>query len=227
MLGKDLHARSGLHSPGLLWQFFQWLRGTEQISVRPATELPLVLISYAKRDHEAVERLREALEETWLTVPDTYRQRYAAILERIPPLIVVLLRRRNICGCLGHHHPPGTESRGTRKLRALRGVRTGELDLAFEAIREWEPLPLSHLALALEADEDELTSFQLQLALLSVFLHELHHLVSSEEPERALRSQSQEFYSDVLSHFVTKHYGVEYGLRREPSEIKSGPPSVD
>ena len=207
--------RIGAHSPGLLWRFYHWLRGTEQILVRPAADLPLVLISYGKGDSVGMERLRESLEETWLTLPDNFRQRYQAILDHIPPLVVVELRGRNICTCLGHHHPPGTESRLTRKLRDLSGVRTGEVDLAFESIREWQPLPLSHLALPTAADTEEVASFRLHLALLSVFLHELHHLVLPEEPEHAVRQQSQQFYADVLSNFVLEHFGVDYGLGRE------------
>lgn len=212
--------RIGVHSPGLLWRFYQWLRGTEQFLVRPAADLPLVLISYGKGDSEGMERLRESLEETWLTFPGSFRQRYQAILDHMPPLVVVELRRRNICTCLGHHHPPGTESRLTRKLRDLSGVRTGELDLAFESIREWQPLPLSHLALPSAADTEEVASFRLQLALLSVFLHELHHLALPEEPERIVRQQSQQFYADVLSHFVQQHFGVDYGLQREAGSMK-------
>ncbi|OFW00357.1 MAG: hypothetical protein A3G20_00830 [Acidobacteria bacterium RIFCSPLOWO2_12_FULL_59_11] len=214
MLHKKLPGESMAHSPGLLWQFYHWLRGGEQVLVRPAAELPLVLISYPRGDEVGAAHLRESLEATWLTLPGPFRQRYGAILQNAPPLVVVLLRRRNICSCLGHHHPPGTESRLTRRLRNLSGVRTGELDLAYEAIRQWEPLPLSHLALPPEADTEEFSSFQWQLALLAVFLHEVHHLVSPQELEQAVRSRSQKFYTDVLAHFVGERYGVEYGLRR-------------
>jgi len=209
--------RRGAHSPGLLRRFYQWLRGSEQKLLRPAAEIPLVLISYASGDREGAERLQAALEETWLTLPESFRGRYSAILANAPPLIVVLLRRRNICACLGHHHPPGTESRLTRRLRNLSGVRTGELDLAFDAIRDWEPLPLSHLALPSEADTDEMTAFQWQLALLSVFLHELHHLILPREVEHVVRERSQKFYADALAHFVSERFGVEYGLRGEMS----------
>jgi hypothetical protein len=165
-----------------------------------------------------MERLKESLEETWLTLPEPFRGRYADVLRKAPPFVVVLLRRRNICSCLGHHHPPGTESRLTRKLRGLSGVKTGELDLAFEAIRQWEPQPLSHLALPPEAHTEEFRSFQWQLALLGVFLHELHHLVCPQEPEAVVREHSQKFYADALSHFVSQDFGVEYGLRNSLQE---------
>ncbi len=215
MLERGFHFRYRTHSPGLLRRFYLWLRGTEQVLVRPAAELPLVLISYAAGDQDGVGRFKVSLEETWLTLPESFRRRYRPILEKAPPLIVVLLRRRNICSCLGHHHPRGTESRLTRRLRNVSGIRTGELGLAFEAIRAWEPLPLRRLALPSEAHGEEMASFQWQLALLSVLLHELHHLVEPREAEPVVREQSQKFYVDALSHFVSEHFGVEYGLRGE------------
>lgn len=221
MPGKPFHRRSVGHSPGLLWRLYHWLRGREQLLVRPAADLPLVLISYAKGDEAGVESFREALEVVWPALPGSFRQQYAATLQNSPPLIVVLLRRRNICSCLGHHHPQGTESRLTRKFRDLSGTRTGELDLAYEAIRTWEPFPLSHLALPPEANTEELSFFQWQLALLSVFLHEIHHLVTPQEPEPAVRSQSQRFYSDALSHFIFERFGVEFGFRGESEKISS------
>jgi hypothetical protein len=166
--------------------------------------------------------VREALEGVWPVLPEPFRVRYAGTLAGAPPLVVGLLRRRNICACLGHHHPSTTESHLTRRLRGLSGVRTGEMDLAFDAIREWEPLPLSHLALPPEAETREMSALQWHLALLAVFLHELHHLVNPEERESAVRSSSQQFYVDALSHFVFERFGVEFGLRPEPDLL---PPS--
>jgi hypothetical protein len=197
---------------------YLWLRGSDQILVRPSAELPLVLISYAKGDRDGMERLKESLEETWLTLPHSFRHRYNEVLVNTPPFVVVLLRRRNVCTCLGHHHPPGTESRLTRRLRGMSGVPTGELDLAFESIREWEPQPLSYPALNSHAETQEFRSFQWQLALLTVFLHELHHLVSPLETEIAVRGRSQKFYEDMLSHFVAEQFGVEYGLKTAAEE---------
>jgi len=214
MLDRGIHGNR-THSPGLLWSLYRWLRGSEQLLLRPTAELPLVLITYGRGDTDGVERFREALEEIWPALPDSFRERYTAILKHAPPLIVVQLRARNICTCLGHHHPPGTESRITRRFRNLSGVATGEIDLAFEAIRDWEPLPLSHLALPAEADTQEMRLFQWRLALLSVFLHEIHHLVRPREPEHEVRQKSQTFYVDALAHFVSERFGVEYGLRGE------------
>ena len=222
MPGRKGPNQNTYHEPGILWRTYRWLRGSEQVLVRPAADLPLVLISYAKADREGAERLRAALENIWLTLPHPFRQQYASILTSVPPLVVVLLRRQNICSCLGHRHPPGSESRLTRRLRSLSGVATGEMDLAYEAIRQWEPLPLSRLALPPEADTEEMTSFQWELALLAVFLHEMHHLVSPEESEAAVRGRSQKFYTDTLAHFVTQHFGVEYGLRHAEDSTLAG-----
>jgi hypothetical protein len=199
--------------PGLLFHLYRWMRGSEQILVRPAAELPLVLISYVRSDKTGMVHFRQAIEETWPRIPERYRSRYADVLGRTPSFVVVLLRRKNICTCLGHHHPGGTESRLTRKLHGLSGVRTGEVDLAYEAIREWEPQPLSHMALPIEPGHPELRNYQFQLALLTVFLHELHHLVAPQESEFAVRSRSQKFYDDLLAHFISERFGVHYGLR--------------
>ena len=53
---------------------------------------------------------------------------YSEVLAQTPSFVVVELRRKNVCTCLGHHHPRGTESRLTHRLHGLSGVRTGELD---------------------------------------------------------------------------------------------------
>lgn len=211
--GQTGHARLIHKQHGMIWHLYRWLRGSEQILVRPADALPLVLISYVRSDRNGMEQFKESIAETWPSLPERYRHRYRDVLERTPSFVVVLLRRKNICTCLGHHHPPGTESRVTRRLRGLSGVRTGELDLAYEAIREWEPQPLSHLALPIEPGNPELDRFQYQLAMLTVFLHELHHLVAPSESEFAVRSRSQKFYDDLLAHFIAERFGVEYGLR--------------
>jgi len=222
-MNRGIHGRNIGHSPGLLTRLYRWLRGGEQVLIRPASDLPLVLISYAMGDADGVGPFREALEAVWPSAPEPFRKRYAGILEGAPPLVIVLLRRRNICHCLGHHHPPASESRMTRKLRDLSGVRTGEIDLAFDAIREWEPLPLSHLALPPEAATREMSALQWQLALLAVFLHEVHHLVNPEELESAVRRRSQQFYADALSHFIFERFGVEFGLQSDPD---SPPPRL-
>ena len=180
-------------------------------------ELPLVLIAHARSERAPAAELRGALEETWLTIPSAIRQQYEAVLKKVPPIVVVILRRRNPCGCLGHHHRPGTETRIARKLGALSGVPVGELDLAFQTIRDWQPLLLSDLAIEPavdEADREELDVFRYRLGLLDVFLHELHHYAAPQEPERVVRERSQRFYTQVLDTFMQARFGVRYGLQQ-------------
>ena len=206
-----------VHSPGLLWRLYLSLRGSEQVLVRPAPELPLVLIAHSRRERAPAAELRGALEETWLTIPNAIRRQYEAVLKKVPPIVVVILRRRNPCGCLGHHHRPGTETRIARKLRTLSGVPVGELDLAFQTIREWQPLLLSDLAIepaVQQADREELEVFRYRLGLLDVFLHELHHYAAPQEAERAVREHSQLFYTQVLDTFMRARFGVRYGMQQ-------------
>ncbi len=210
------HGRTGrVHTPGILWRLYGALRGTEQSLVRPAPELPLVVIAHSPGERAPAAELRGALEETWLTVPERVRRQYQAVLRSAPPMAVVLLRRLSPCGCLGHHHPPGTESRIARTLRARSGVKVAELDLAYQGIREWQPLPLSDLAAGpslRDADREEMDVFRYRLGLLDVFLHELHHYAMPHEPEHAVRARSRKFYADVLDAFTQTHFGVPYGL---------------
>ena len=200
---------------GLLRLFWETLRGREHILVRPAPELPLVTIAFPRGERTGAMELKAALEETWLTIPADLRARYAPVLEKMPPMVVVDLRSRNTCRCLGHFHPTGTESRLTRRLRALSGVDACEMDLAFTAIKEWQPSPLAYNAASHAAGLErgpEFELFRLRLALLDVFLHELHHRASPEAEEREVRGHSGDFYSAALDAFVQDHFGVGYGL---------------
>ena len=47
-------------------------------------------------------------------------------------------------------------------------------------------------------------------------------MVSPEESEAAVRGRSQKFYTDTLAHFVTQHFGVEYGLRHAEDSTLAG-----
>ena len=209
-----LHRRHRVHTPGLLDRLRRRL-GSEQLLLRPAEELPLVTIAFPRGEKHGALELKAALEETWRTIPVEVRQHYQDVLREMPPMVVVDLRRRNLCGCLGHFHRPGTESALARRLRSLSGIEVGELDLAWEAIRDWQPAPLAQTAaseLAGPGAEEELTLFRFRVALLDVFLHELHHMASPDTAEGEIRGHSGLFYERALSAFVRQHYGVEYGL---------------
>ncbi len=172
-------------------------------------------ISFPRGERAGAMELKSALEGTWLTIPAALRSRYAPVLDKMPAMVVVDLRSRNTCSCLGHFHPPGTESRVTRRLRTASGVEACEMDLAFAAIRDWQPAPLAYTAAREAAGAEHAADFELfrlRLALLDVFLHELHHYASPDADEAEVRGHSGAFYAAALDAFVHHHFGVGYGL---------------
>ncbi|MGH9355519.1 MAG: hypothetical protein ACRD10_05255, partial [Terriglobia bacterium] len=120
--------------------------------------------------------------------------------------IVIQLRRDNVCGCLGHGHPAVREAPFAELHDALRGVRPGEMDLAWRRVASWQALPLSDTALDVKFLEgsrlEEFHKKQFRLKLLSILLHETHHLACPEEPETAIRGRSLTFYHDALASYV-------------------------
>ena len=202
-----------IHPRGLLREMVHWIRGREQMLVRAGEELPLVVISYPRGDLAFAEALQGALCRTYRLLSTETRQRYTPMLPHLPSLVVVVLRAHNPCTCLGHHHPPGTEGRMARRLSSDTGLRVGEIDLAVEAIRRWEPMPLAALAAQpAEADRQELEEFRFHIALLSVFLHELEHLAFPERQEQEVRKRSTEFYAASLREFFSEQLGLSYGI---------------
>jgi hypothetical protein len=202
-----------VHPRGILLQIIDRLRGREQMLVRAGERLPLIVISYPRGNLAFAESLRYAVCRTFFLLSSETRERYGAVMPHLPPLVVVVLRARNTCTCLGHHHPPGTEGRVARRLASDTGLRVGEIDLAVEAIRKWEPLPLAALAAEPAAtDRQELERFRFHAALLAVFLHELEHLAFPDHDERQVRQRSTEFYAASLREFFSQELGVNYGI---------------
>jgi len=142
------------------------------------------------------------------------REPYERLFRNLPPVVVVLLKPRNLCGCLGHHHPRGTESKITRRLAADLGSVVGEIDLAYESIRQWQPQPLSSMAAAELGGRLEELHFQ--AAVLAVLLHELEHLARPEEREHHVRSRSDRFYAAVMDELVSAETGRSYGMASPP-----------
>jgi len=197
----------------MLRELLDRIRGREQLLVRAGEEMPLIVISYPRGNASYAEALQIAVCQTYRHLSDETRRRYSHVLPRLPWLVVAILRPRNACSCLGHHHPPGTEGRIARRLKADTGMRVGELDLAIEAIRQWEPLPLAALAAQPPPElRTELNEFRFHVALLSVFLHELDHLAFPEHDEREVRQRSNEFYSASLREFFSQQLGASYGI---------------
>jgi hypothetical protein len=195
---------------GLLEEWLERLRGREQKLVRAAGEAPLLLLSYPRRGRAAADETEAAYTHTLPRLNSDIRAPYHGILERLPVLVVVLLRPRNLCDCLGHHHPRGTESRLTRRLAADLGSPVGEIDLAYEAIRRWEPQPLA--AMAVGELGPRLPDLHFQAAVLAVLLHELEHLAFARSAEHETRTRSNWFYTRAMEQLVAEESGAAYGM---------------
>ncbi|MBI3680722.1 MAG: hypothetical protein HY235_10025 [Acidobacteria bacterium] len=202
---KRTHGR--VHSPGLVRRWLEQLRGREQMLVRGPADLPLLLVSYPPGGQTVAEELRDVWLHTLPSLHSSVVDPYREMLLRLPALVVVLLWRRNLCTCLGHHHPRGTESRLTRRLAGDVGSEVGEIDLAWESIRRWRPQPLSSLAAGAKF---ELLHFR--IAMLTVLLHELEHLAYPDRRERAVRHSSDEFYTEVLSELLRQEGAGAFGM---------------
>ena len=202
-----------IHPRNLLWHLIDKIRGREQMLVRAGEDLPLVVISYPQGKLGLAEALQSALSITYRQLSLETRERYEAVLPRLPSMLVVVLRVRNPCRCLGHHHPPGTQSRIARRLHRDTGLEIGEIDLAAQAIREWEPLPLASLAAGAKALENpELQESRFHVGLLTVFLHELEHLAFPDHDEHQVRQRSNDFYAASMRELFSRELGVSYGI---------------
>ena len=207
-----------IHSRGLFAAVIDQIRGLDQMLIRAGDELPLVVASYPRGRLGFATSLQSALCSTYPSLTRRLRDSYRDVLEKVPTLVVAELRPRNACTCLGHRHLPGTESRLARRLMSDTGRRVGEMDLAVEAIRSWEPLPLSGLAVSAdEYERDEASLAELEYrrfhtALLAVFLHELEHLAYPKREESLIRRRSNELYAAAMRDYVASQFGVAYGI---------------
>lgn len=197
-----------MHSPGLLRELAERLRPRDQMMVRGLPEQPLLLVSFHRADLEIAEQLRDVWLHTLPALEAPAVQPYRAMLAHLPGMVVVQMRRRNVCTCLGHHHPRGTESRLARRMAVDAGIDVGEIDLAWESIREWQPHPLSALA----AEGPAFARLRFQTALLTVLLHELEHVAYPDRQELAVRHASDDFYSAVLSELLRGEGVLHYGM---------------
>jgi hypothetical protein len=212
-----MHRRIQIHPRGLFAEAMTRLRGRDQLLITAGDELPLVVASYPRGSYSFAISLQSALGSTFRSIHPELRETYQGVFQGAPSLVVVILRARNRCTCLGHHHLTGTESRLARRLSADTGRHVGEIDLAVEGIRQWQPLPLSSLAVASadgtnQAAQAELEHWRFHAALLTVFLHEMEHLTFPERPEPEVRLRSNEFYRGALRQFAAQEFGVAFGI---------------
>jgi hypothetical protein len=171
---------------------------------------PLVVIAYSAYASfggaRAARQVALAIEQDWPTAPIHCRQAFEEILYRAPGLVVIQLRRKNLCGCLGHRHVVVKETPFAESHEALQGTSIGEMDIAYERVETWQALPLSDTALDVKflegSRQAEFRDKQFRLKLLSILLHEVNHLVSPQETEDSIRKRSLTFYHDALAHYV-------------------------
>jgi len=201
-----------LHSRPRWIRWREWLVGRRYaFAAFPDRPKPLVVVAYARRDAEKALEMVRAVERDWAEAPLHSRDEYEEILNNSPKLVIVQFRRTNICGCLGHRHvivkePPFAEPHDT-----LGGDPAGELDIAYQRVERWLALPLMDIALDTQfVAGSRLREFQaerLRLQFLSILLHEINHMVHSQEPEAPIRERSLAFYRDALAQYVENAKG--------------------
>ncbi len=184
-----------------------WARGRRYATTRFAPwPRPVVVVAYSFRDAVVAAEFAAAVERDWSQVPDPCRQAYDEILFRAPGFVVAQLRRTNVCGCLGHRHVVVKEGPFVEPHEALGGESCAEVDIAFERVKAWQPLPLSDTALDTKflsgSRLEEFHAVQFRLRLLSVLLHEVNHWVFPFESEASVRKRSLAFYRDALASYV-------------------------
>ena len=164
------------------------------------------MVAYSFRDASRAAQLAVAVEQDWFLAPAVSRTAYEEILSRAPGLVIVQLRRKNVCGCLGHRHVLVSEAPFVEAHEGFRGAGIGEMDIAYDRIATWTALPISDGALdarfAAGSRLQEFHAEQFRLRVLSVLLHEINHLVFPKEPESSVRERSLAFYRESLAHYV-------------------------
>ena len=185
----------------------EWLAGRRYASAAfPDWSKPLVVVAHWRRDSAKALEMVRAVEKDWAEAPLECRRAYEALLANSPKVVIIQFRRTNICGCLGHRHVIVKEPPFAEPHDALGGDPAGELDIAYQRVESWVALPLTDIALDTQfVAGSRLQEFQakrLRLQLLSILLHEMNHMVRSQEPETSIRERSLAFYRDALAHYV-------------------------
>ena len=188
-------------------RWLEWLAGRRyRLAAFPDRSLPVVVIAHRYRDPARAEQIAHAIEHDWAETPGRCREAYEEILEHAPGLIVVQLRRKNLCGCLGHRHVIVKEAPFSEPHDAFGDAAVGEMDIAFDRVESWLALPLTDTALDTQfiagSRLKEFREQQLRFRLLSVLLHEAHHMVAPQAPEDEVRERSLTFYREALANYV-------------------------
>jgi hypothetical protein len=196
-----------LHSRPRWIRWREWLVG-RRYAFAPFLDRPkpLVVVVYSRRDSVKALEMVRAVQQGWAEAPQQCRDAYEEILKDAPKLIIIQFRRTNICGCLGHRHVVVKEQPFAEPHDALGGDPAGELDIAYQRVESWLALPLMDTALDTQfVAGSRLREFQaerLRLQFLSILLHEINHMVRSQEREASVRERSLAFYRDTLAQYV-------------------------
>ena len=196
-----------LHSRPRWMRWREWLAGRRYaLAAFPDRVRPLVVVAHARQDSVKALEMVRAVERDWAEAPQECREAYEEILGNSPKLVVIQFRRTNICGCLGHRHVIVKEPPFAEPHDALGGDPAGELDIAFARVESWVALPLMDTALDTQfvagSRLQEFQATRLRLRFLSILLHEINHMVRSQEPETSVRERSLAFYRDALARYV-------------------------
>jgi hypothetical protein len=192
-------------------RWMEWARGRRYVlarfQARPQDRPgPLAVTAHSFRDASMARQIAQAVEQDWAAVPGKCREVYDEILFRAPDIVVIQLRRQNVCGCLAHRHMSVTEAPFAEPHEAFEGAATGEMDIAYRRVEGWRALPLIDTAFDarfLEGSRlEEFRAQQFRLKLLSIVLHETNHLVFPHEAESSVRERSLAFYREALTHYV-------------------------
>ena len=188
-------------------RWLEWLAGRRyRLAAFPDRPQPVVVVAHRYLDPAKAAQVALAIEHDWAEAPAPCRQSYEDILARAPGLIVVQLRRKNVCGCLGHRHVVVKEAPFSEPHDAFGDAAVGEMDIAFDRVESWLALPLMDTALDTQfIAGSRLKDFhdqQLRFRLLSILLHETHHMVAPQAPESVVRERSLTFYREALVHYV-------------------------
>jgi hypothetical protein len=196
-----------LHSRPRLVRWGAWLAGRRYGLARFGDRRsPLVVIAHYFRDSSTSRQVALAAEQDWPGVPTQCREAYDEILFKAPEILVLQLRRKNLCGCLGHRHVVIGEAPFAEPHEAFRGASIGEIDIAWRRVETWQALPLTDTAFDTKFLEgtrrEEFRAHQFRLKTLSIILHEINHLVAPQEPENAVRERSLSFYREALAGYM-------------------------
>jgi hypothetical protein len=177
-----------------------------RIATFPNRPLPVFVIAPRGRFTSRIELTAHTIEHDWTETPPDCRESYEEILQRAPEVIVIQLRRTNVCGCLGHRHVSVKEIPFSEPREAQAGAPVGEMDIAYDRVESSLAQPLMETALDTQfiagSRLKEFHEQQLRYRLLSVILHETHHMVAPEAAENIVRGRSLAFYRQALAHYV-------------------------